>query len=101
MDQNELDDAPCALDMGFEPQIKKILKLCPSARQTLMFTATWPEAVKKIADSFTSKDAVHVRIGDGGGGWSKLTTPFFLYIYPRLERGMISTAFRKGRTRRR
>ena len=63
--------------MGFEPQIKKILKLCPSARQTLMFTATWPAAVKKIADSFTSKDAVHVRIGDGGGGWSKLTTPFF------------------------
>ena len=66
------EDVPCAPDMGFEPQIKKILKLCPSARQTLMFTATWPEAVKKIADSFTCKDAVHVRIGDNGGRRSKL-----------------------------
>ena len=36
-------------------------------RQTLMFTATWPDAVKKIAEQFTTPDAVHVRIGDGGG----------------------------------
>ena len=35
-------------------------------RQTLMFTATWPDSVKKIAEGFTGKDAVHVRIGDNG-----------------------------------
>ena len=31
------------LDMGFEPQIREIMKKVPRKRQTLMFSATWPE----------------------------------------------------------
>jgi len=53
------------LDMGFEPQIRKIVGRLPSERQTLMFTATWPSAVRKLASEFL-RAPVQVTIGDSG-----------------------------------
>mmetsp|Transcript_13137 Transcript_13137/g.41992 ORF Transcript_13137/g.41992 Transcript_13137/m.41992 type:complete len:238 (-) Transcript_13137:47-760(-) len=51
------------LDMGFEPEIKKILASTPKERQTLLFTATWPKAVKKIAAGYLKQDYLHVNVG--------------------------------------
>lgn len=44
-----LDEVDHMLEMGFEPQIRMILNEIPKPRQTLMYTATWPKEVRKIA----------------------------------------------------
>ncbi|XP_051971543.1 probable ATP-dependent RNA helicase DDX4 [Xyrauchen texanus] len=77
-----LDEADRMLDMGFEPDMRKLVGSpgMPSKedRQTLMFSATYPEDIQRLAADFLKVDYIFLAVGVVGGACSDVEQKIIL-----------------------
>jgi superfamily II DNA/RNA helicase len=82
-----LDEADHMLDLGFLPQVRRIMSALPEKRQTMMFSATFPRAIEQLAQQYL-REPQRINVAPPGTAASGLNHAIYL-VEPQDKRRAI------------